>query len=161
MPAKPNPIVSYLTVSDGPAAIDFYKKAFGAKEVARHKAEDGKRLMHAEVVFNGHSVYLCDDFPEWTGGRTPEKFGGTAVTMHLNLPKPKDVDAWMARAVKAGGKVTMEVADQFWGDRYGKLTDPFGHDWGFGSPLPKPKAKAKPKTAAKKAPAKKAKAKRR
>ena len=63
--------------------------------------------MHAEVVFNGHSVYLSDDFPEWTGGRTPEKLGGTAVTMHLNLPKPKDVDVWMARAEKAGGKVTM------------------------------------------------------
>jgi len=155
MPAKPNPIVSYLTVSDGAAAIAFYKKAFGAKEVARHKAEDGKRLMHAEVVFNGHSVYLCDDFPEWTGGRTPEKFGGSAVTIHLNLPAPKDVDAWMKRAEKAGGKVTMPAADQFWGDRYGKLTDPFGHDWGFGSPLPKPKK------AAKKAPAQKAKAKKR
>src|SRR5262249_36077008 len=64
MPAKPNPIVSYLTVSDGDAAIAFYKKAFGAKEVRRHKADDGKRLMHAEVVFNGHSVYLSDDFPE-------------------------------------------------------------------------------------------------
>jgi len=155
MPAKPNPIVSYLTVSDGAAAVAFYKKAFGAKEVARHKAEDGKRLMHAEVVFNGHSVYLSDDFPEWTGGRTPEKLGGTAVTIHLNLPKPKDVDAWMKRAEKAGGKVTMPAADQFWGDRYGKLTDPFGHDWGFGSPLPKPKKPAK------KAPAKKAKAKKR
>jgi PhnB protein len=151
---KPNPIVSYLTVSDGEAAINFYKKAFGAKEVRRHKADDGKRLMHAEVVFNGHSVYLSDDFPEWSGGRTPEKLGGTAVTMHLNLPKPKDVDVWMARAEKAGGKVTMPAADQFWGDRYGKLTDPFGHDWGFGSPLPKPK-----KPARKKAPVKKAKAK--
>jgi PhnB protein len=151
---KPNPIVSYLTVSDGEGAINFYKKAFGAKEVRRHKADDGKRLMHAEVVFNGHSVYLSDDFPEWSGGRTPEKLGGTAVTMHLNLPKPKDVDVWMARAEKAGGKVTMPAADQFWGDRYGKLTDPFGHDWGFGSPLPKPKKAAK-----KKAPVKKAKAK--
>lgn len=153
MPGKPNPIVSYLTVSNGAAAIEFYKKAFGAKEVVRHKADDGKRLMHAEVVFNGHSVYLSDDFPEWTGGRTPQKLGGTAVTMHLNLPKPKDVDIWMTRAEKAGGKITMPAQDQFWGDRYGKLTDPFGHDWGFGSPLPK--------KAAKKAPAKKAKPKKR
>jgi PhnB protein len=153
--AKPNPIVSYLTVSDGVAAIDFYKKGFGAKEVTRHKADDGKRLMHAEVVINGHSVYLSDDFPEWSGGRTPEKLGGTAVTVHVNLPKPKDVDVWMARAEKAGGKIIMPAADQFWGDRYGKLTDPFGHDWGFGSPLPKPKKKAAKKPAAKKAKAKK------
>ncbi len=143
-------LVPYLTVSNGNAAIAFYKKGLGATEVMRMPAEDKKRLMHAEVEINGHALYLSDDFPEFTGGNTPQKHGGTAVSMFVQLMVPKEVDQWMGRAAKAGAKVTMPAADQFWGDRFGQLVDPFGHSWSFGAPLPKSK---------KKAPAKKAKSK--
>jgi PhnB protein len=115
-------------------------------------AEDGKRLMHAEVEINGHALYLSDDFPEFSsessgGGRTPEKLGGTPCSIYVQLSAPKEVDQWIARAAKAGAKVTMPAADQFWGDRFGVINDPFGHSWSFGAPLPKPKKK---KAAAKK-----------
>jgi PhnB protein len=145
-------IVPYLTVSNGNAAIAFYKKGLGAKEIMRMPAEDKKRLMHAEVEINGHSLYLSDDFPEFTGGaaRTPEKLGGTPFSVFVQLEAPKEVDQWIGRAAKAGAKVTMPAADQFWGDRFGQIIDPFGHSWSFGAPLPSPK---------KKAPAKKAKSK--
>ncbi|MEQ1863483.1 MAG: VOC family protein, partial [Micropepsaceae bacterium] len=132
-------IVPYLTVSNGNAAIAFYKKGLGATEVMRMPAEDKKRLMHAEVEINGHSLYFSDDFPEFTGGNTPQKHGGTAVSMFVQLTAPKEVDQWMGRAAKAGAKITMPAADQFWGDRFGQITDPFGHSWSFGAPLPKPK----------------------
>ncbi|MCE9523207.1 MAG: VOC family protein [Alphaproteobacteria bacterium] len=143
-------VVPYLTVSNGVAAIAFYKKGLGGKEIQRMPADDKKRLMHAEVEINGHSLYLSDDFPEYAGGsgRTPEKFGGTSVTMFVQLAVPKEVDQWIARAVKAGAKVTMPAADQFWGDRFGQIVDPFGHAWAFGAPLPKQKkapAAKKPK----------------
>jgi len=136
-------IVPYLTVSDGNAAIAFYKKGLGAKEIQRMPAEDKKRLMHAEVEINGHSLYLSDDFPEYTGGaaRTPEKLGGTPFSIFVQLTAPKEVDQWIAKAAKAGANVTMPAADQFWGDRFGQITDPFGHSWSFGAPLPKPKKK--------------------
>lgn len=143
-------IVPYLTVSNGVAAIAFYKKGFGATEIMRMPAEDKKRLMHAQLEINGHAVYLSDDFPEFSsgdtgGGRTPEKLGGSPVGMFIQLDEPKDVDKWMAKAVKAGAKVTMPAADQFWGDRFGVITDPFGHSWQFGAPIPKPKKTAAPK----------------
>lgn len=146
---KERKITPYLTVSNATKALEFYKAGLGAKIVAKMPAEDGKRLMHAEAVINGHSVYLSDDFPEWNGGKTPEKFGGTAVNMHIHVKRPKDVDAWMERAVKAGAKIVMPAEDMFWGDRYGQVTDPFGHAWAFGAELPKPKKKAKSKPAAK------------
>ena len=135
-------IVPYLTVSNGSAAIAFYKKGLGATEVVRMQADDKKRLMHAEVEINGHAVYLSDDFPESTGGNTPQKHGGTAVSMFVHLTVPKEVDQWMGRAAKAGAKVTIPAADQFWGDRFGQLVDPFGHSWSFGAPLPKSTKKA-------------------
>lgn len=147
--AKEQKITPYLTVSNADKMLAFLKAGLGAKIVSKMPAEDGKRLMHAEAVVNGHSLYLSDDFPEWTGGRTPEKLGGTPVNMHVSLKRPKDVDVWVDRAVKAGAKVTHPPQDMFWGDRFGKVTDPFGHDWGFGAPLPKPKKKAKAKPAAK------------
>jgi PhnB protein len=137
-------VVPYLTVNDGVGAIAFYKKGLGAKEIMKMPADDGKRLMHAQVEINGHAVYLSDDFPEFAGGksRSPDKLGGTPVGMIIQLDAPKEVDQWMARAVKAGATVTMPAADQFWGDRFGVITDPFGHSWQFGAPLPKPKKKA-------------------
>jgi|CXWL01.1.fsa_nt_gi PhnB protein len=137
-------VVPYLTVSDAKGAIAFYKNGLGAKEVMRMPAQDGKRLMHAEVEINGHSLFLSDDFSEASpkltgGGRTPEKLRGTPVAMFIQLKAPKEVDQWIARAVKAGAKITMPAADQFWGDRFGVISDPYGHSWQFGAPLPKPK----------------------
>jgi PhnB protein len=143
-------IVPYLTVGNANAAIAFYKKGLGAKEVMRMPSDDKKRLMHAELEINGHALYMSDDFPEFTGGNTPEKHGGTAVSMFVQLTAPKEVDQWMGRAAKAGAKITMPAADQFWGDRFGQLVDPFGHSWSFGAPLPKPKKKAAPAKAKKK-----------
>ena len=151
MPAKlEKQVVPYLTVSDGIAAITFYKKGLGAKEIMRMPAEDGKRLMHAQLEINGHAVYLSDDFPEFSngstgGGRTPQKLGGTPVSMFIQLTDPKEVDRSIAKATKAGASVTMAAADQFWGDRFGVITDPFGHSWQFGAPLPKPKKAPAPK----------------
>ncbi len=141
-------VVPYLTVSNAKAALVFLKKGLGAKEVMTMPSDDKKRLMHAEVEINGHALYLSDDFPEFSGGNTPEKHGGSSVSMFVQLTVPKEVDQWMARAAKAGAKITMPAADQFWGDRFGQLKDPFGHSWSFGAPL----AKAKAKPASKKKP---------
>ena len=130
MTERPAGIVSHLVVNDGVAAIDFYKKAFGAEEIARHAAEDGKRLMHAELRIGSGVIYLCDDFPEMCGGksRTPKALGGTPITLHQNV---RDVDAAIKRCADAGAKVTMPAADMFWGDRYGLIKCPFGHNWAF------------------------------
>jgi PhnB protein len=124
----PPPLSPYLTVDDAKAAIDFYVRAFGAQGLMRRSTPDGSKIIHAALSFNGGMLMLSDDFPEMHGGkpRTPKAFGGTAVTFHLDLP---DVDAIFQRAVSAGATVTMPLEDQFWGDRYGKLRDPFGHEW--------------------------------
>jgi PhnB protein len=127
-----SPLSPHLFVSNAAAAIDFYKQAFGAEELARHAAPDGKRLMHAALLVNGTTLMLCDDFPEYRGGKgsTPEAIGGSPVILHLQV---KDADAAFNQAVAAGAKVAMPVADQFWGDRYGQITDPFGHTWSIGA----------------------------
>jgi PhnB protein len=129
------PVTPHLCVHDGPAAMEFYKKAFGATEVTRMPAEDGKRLMHAELTVLGGKLFLHDDFPEYHGGKseTPKAIGATPVTLHLEVP---DTDAAMAKAA-AGAAVTMPAMDMFWGDRYGQVTDPFGHRWSFSTPLKK------------------------
>ena len=125
------PLIPYLVVSDAASAIEFYKNAFVAVELARHVAGDSGKISHAHVVINGGSVMLSDDFSGMMGGTsmTPEALGGSPVTLHLVLD---DVDALWARAMGAGAAVTMELADQFWGDRYGQLVDPFGHRWSLG-----------------------------
>jgi PhnB protein len=117
-------LAPHITCRDAAKAIDFYKKAFGAEEMMRLPGPDG-RLMHAAVRINGAMVMLNDEMPEH-GALSPLSLKGTPVTLHLNVP---DVDKWYARAVKAGAKATMPVADMFWGDRYGIVTDPFGHAW--------------------------------
>jgi PhnB protein len=129
-------IVPHLVVSNGPAAIEFYKKAFGAEEVMRMPAEDGKRLMHAELQVGSSKLYLCDDFPEYCNGksRTVATLGGTPVTLHQSV---RDCDAAMKRAADAGATITMPAQDMFWGDRYGQVRDPFGHMWSFSTPLKK------------------------
>ena len=128
-------ITPYLTVSDAAAAIDFYKQAFGAEELARHKAPDGKRLMHAHLKVLGMDLMLSDDFPEHMGrSRTPQAFGGSPVMLHLQT---EDVNGLWERAMAAGATVAMPLADQFWGDRYGQFVDPFGLTWSAGQTLRK------------------------
>lgn len=123
----------HLVVDDAPAAIDFYVKAFGAEEIGRVPRPDGK-LIHAAVLINGAMVMLNDDFPEMSGGRsmTPPALGGTPVTIHLTVT---DVDAKFQQAIDAGATVVMPLEDQFWGDRYGMVRDPFGHQWSMGQPV--------------------------
>lgn len=123
-------------VSDAAAAIEFYKKASGAEEILRVPAEDGKRLLHAQLRIGTSMLYLCDDFPEFCGGkaRTPGALGGTPVTIHQHV---SDCDAAIDRAAAAGATVTMPAMDAFWGDRYGQVQDPFGQQWSFSTPLKK------------------------
>lgn len=121
-------LVPHLVVDDAAAAIDFYVQAFGATEWIRMPGPDGK-LIHASVEINGTMVMLNDDFPEMSGGKsmTPTSLGGTPVTLHLQFAD--DVDARFKQAVDAGATVVAELEDQFWGDRYGVVRDPFGHHW--------------------------------
>lgn len=136
---KPQALTPYLTVSDAAAAAEFYKKAFGAVEVARHAAPGTNKLMHVHMTILDSVLMFADDFPEHMGGksRTPEALGGTPVTLHLQVD---DADAIWENAVAAGANVTMPLADQFWGDRYGQLLDPFGHAWSIGQTKSKPSA---------------------
>ena len=123
-------LTPHLAIGAGKAAqaIDFYKKAFAAEELMRHAADDG-RLMHAHLMVNGHSLMLHDHFAEHHGGQ--ELSDPTGVMLHLQVNDP---DAWWNRAIDAGASVVMELADQFWGDRYGQIRDPFGHVWSIGAP---------------------------
>ena len=123
-------ITPYLTVSDANAAIAFYKKAFGAIEKARMPAEDGKRLLHAEVEIAGGRVFLSDDFQN-EGGK-PAK-----MSVFIGLDKAKDVDYMAGLAGSAGATVNQLPQDMFWGDRFAQLTDPFGHSWMLGAPKDK------------------------
>ena len=129
--------VPYLIVSDANGAIEFYKQAFGATEISRSPAPDGKKIMHAALEINGAGVMLMDDFPEARGGKdsTPEALGGTPVLIHLQVP---DVDAVWQRALAAGATVNMPLEDQFWGDRYGQLNDPYGHTWSLATTVATP-----------------------
>ena len=124
IPQGMHSVTPHLICAGAAKAIEFYKQAFGAEESARLPGPDG-RLMHAEIRIGDSQVMLVDEMPEW-GALGPKSLKGSPVTIHLYVD---DVDAVVARAVKAGAKVTMPVADQFWGDRYGKLEDPFGHHW--------------------------------
>lgn len=123
-------VTPHLVCKGAAAAIEFYKQAFGATEAARLPGPDG-RLMHALIHIGDSAIMLVDEMPEW-GALGPRSLNGTPVTIHLYV---EDVDAVVARAVQAGAKVTMPVADQFWGDRYGKLEDPFGHHWSVATHL--------------------------
>jgi len=118
-------LTPYLTVRDAEAAMAFYRQAFGAVEVLRVPEPNGKRLMHAEVRIGDSVLMLGDTFPEF-GGKNPEDLGGSAATVHLYC---EDVDAVVAAATKAGATLTMPPAEMFWGDRYARLVDPFGHQW--------------------------------
>ncbi|HEX9287751.1 MAG TPA: VOC family protein [Thermoanaerobaculia bacterium] len=117
-------VTPYLCIDGAAEAIEFYKKAFGAKELSRMPAPGGK-VGHAEVQIGDSHVMLADEFPEM-GFRSPKSVGGTPVMMHLYV---EDVDATVTRAASAGAKVVRAVEDQFYGDRGGKIEDPFGHSW--------------------------------
>ena len=123
-------ITPHLVCAGAADAIEFYKKAFGAVEVARLPGPQG-RIMHAMIRIGDSAVMLVDEMPEW-GALGPKALKGSPVTIHLYVD---DVDAFAARAVQAGAKITMAVEDMFWGDRYGKLEDPFGHHWSVATHL--------------------------
>ncbi len=128
--AIPPGVYPYLSVKGGKAAIDFYTRAFSAAEEYRAYGEDGERIMHARFRVNGFAILLSDDFPEFRGGAEAPPPSG--VTIHLEV---EDADAWWTRAVDAGATIVMPLADQFWGDRYGQVKDPFGHSWSIGAPI--------------------------
>jgi PhnB protein len=129
MAVKPIPdgyhtVTPYLIIKDAARAIDFYKKAFGATELMR-MADPSGMVMHAEIQIGDSPIMLADEFPDM-GFRGPQAYGGTPVSILLYV---KDVDALAAQAVAAGAKVMRPVKDQFYGDRSGTFTDPFGHVW--------------------------------
>jgi PhnB protein len=130
-------LIAHLVVDDAAAAIEFYKRAFAAEEIRRSSSPDGQKLMHAELRIAGRPFYLCDDFPEYCEGqsRTPKSLGASCVTIHQFTA---DCDAAVTRAEEAGATVTFPPQDTFWGDRYGKVTDPFGHEWSFATHLSDP-----------------------
>src|SRR2546425_813172 len=116
-----------LVVRSAAEAIEFYKRAFGAQELMRMPGPGGKGIMHAEIKIGDSIIFLSDEFPGM-GCRSPQTLGGSTGALNLYL---EDVDAAFQRAVNAGAKPSMPLADMFWGDRYGKVTDPYGHEWGL------------------------------
>jgi PhnB protein len=128
MPTNPIPegyhITPYLAVDDAAQAIEYYKKAFGATERVHMDMPDG-RVGHAELEIGGSVIMLSDPFPQ-SSTRPPKELGGTSASVFMYV---EDVDAVVKQAVDAGATISMEVADQFWGDRMGSVTDPFGHLW--------------------------------
>ncbi len=129
-PAPIHVLSPHLVCRDASAAITFYKKAFGAEKLMRLPTKDGK-LMHARLLIHGASVLLVDEMPDW-GVLSPLSLKGSPVTLHLYVD---DCDAAVERAAKAGATVKMAPADMFWGDRYGMVVDPFGHNWSFAKHL--------------------------
>ncbi|HUD42044.1 MAG TPA: VOC family protein [Dokdonella sp.] len=120
-------LYAYLCVRDAAAAIDFYARAFGARELFR-LTEPGGRVGHAEIDLDGHVLMLSEEYPEM-GVRSPEGLGATPVTLHLHV---EDADALVARAVAAGGTLERGLQDHFYGERSGTVRDPFGHRWLIG-----------------------------
>src|SRR5258708_35862551 len=131
IPEGMHSVTPHLVCAGAANAIEFYKKAFGAEEKGRMPGPDG-RLMHAAIAIGDSTVMLADEMPEW-GSLSPKSLKGSPVTIHLYVD---DADKFVERAVKAGAKVTMPVAEQFGGDRCGQLEDPFGHRWSVGTVVP-------------------------
>jgi PhnB protein len=132
--SKPGPIpkgyhsvTPGLALRDTAAAIEFYKKAFGAKEKSRMPGPDGRTIMHAELQIGDSKVMVGEEMPQM-GHLSPQALGGTPVSLYIYV---KDADKVFDQAVRAGATVVMPVADMFWGDRHGSLKDPFGHSWGI------------------------------
>jgi PhnB protein len=139
MAGTPHRLIPHLVVGGVTQAIDLYKKALGATEVMRIPAQDGKRVMHAELAVGGSAFYLRDDFPEHRGTHgdskvmDPKSLGGTSIVLHLEV---ENCDSAVKQAADAGAKVTMPPFDAFWGARYGEVIDPFGQCWSFSHPMP-------------------------
>jgi PhnB protein len=129
MPVRPIPegyrsVTPYLTLDNAAAALDFYKRAFGAQETVRMSGPPGK-ISHAELKIGDSMIMVSDEFPQ-ASTRSPKSLGGSTVGVFLYVP---DVDATFKQAVNAGAKSVMEPTNMFWGDRFSTLTDPFGHVW--------------------------------
>jgi len=132
--AKPIPegfhsVTPAIVVKDAAKAIDFYKKALGAQELVRMPSPDGK-IMHAELKIGNSIIFLSDEMQMPGSPKSPLTLGGSTCTLNVYVP---NVDEQFKQAISAGAKESMPVADQFWGDRYGSLTDPFGYTWGIGT----------------------------
>jgi PhnB protein len=117
-------VVTYLAIDGAAKALEFYKNAFGAKELTRQATPDGK-IIHASMKIGNTAIMMSDIFPG-SDAKSPLELGTSPVTLHINSD---DVDALWNRALAAGAKVTMPLENQFWGDRYGQIVDPFGHHW--------------------------------
>lgn len=124
-------VVPYLTIGGGRGAeaATFYAKLFDAKEGMRMPAEDGKRLMHCDLEFAGNHIFLSDDFRAQAGGEP------AMSSVFVGLDKPADVDALAKKAKDMGATIDQEPQDMFWGDRYMRFTDPFGHSWQAGATI--------------------------
>lgn len=125
-------LYAYLCVRDAAAAIDYYARAFGARELFR-LTEPGGRVGHAEVDLDGHTLMLSEEYPEM-GVLSPDRLDATPVTLHLHV---EDADALVARAVAAGGTLERDLQDHFYGERSGTVRDPFGHRWLIGHAIEK------------------------
>lgn len=136
MPASTKPVpegfhtvTPSLTVRNAAQAIDFYKKALGAQELNRMEMPDGK-IGHAELKIGDSIIFLSDEMPGMGMSKAPQTLGGCTGVLNIYVP---DVDTAFERAVAAGAKTAMPLADMFWGDRYGTFIDPFGFVWGMGT----------------------------
>jgi uncharacterized glyoxalase superfamily protein PhnB len=129
VPEEFHTITPHLVVRGVARAVEFYREAFGADELLRNLAPDGQSIMHAELLLGDSRFFVNDEFPGH-GVLSPLGLKGSSVTLHLYV---EDVDAVFERAVGAGAEIIMPVADCFWGDRFGILRDPFGHNWSVAS----------------------------
>jgi len=127
IPEGNHSVTAALVVRDGKKAIEFYKTAFGAKLLSVMNGPDGQSVMHAELKIGDTKIYLGDENPDM-GARSPQALGGSPVSLNIYT---EDCDAMFKKAIAAGATVKMPLDNMFWGDRYGKLTDPFGHEWGI------------------------------
>ncbi len=128
IPEGMHTVTPHLICAGAAEAIEFYEKAFDAVELTRMPGSDGK-VMHASIRIGDSVIMLNDEMPEW-GSFGAKHFKGSPVTIHLYV---ENADALFEQAVRAGATVTMPLADMFWGDRYGKVEDPFGHQWSIGT----------------------------
>ncbi len=128
VPQGMHTITPHLVVRDATKAIDFYRKAFGAEAKGVHKTPDGK-VMHAELKIGDSMIFLSDEFPGMGSCASPQTLSGTCVTLNLYTT---NVDNLFNQAVSAGATVSMPLSNQFWGDRYGQVKDPYGHSWALG-----------------------------
>ncbi len=134
------PLAPYLRIKGAREAVDFYKKAFNASVRMIMDAEDKVRIMHADLIINGGEIMLSDTFPEFGTAVTtaPVDAKTTTVSLHLQV---NDADKWWKRATEAGCSIVMPLEDQFWGDRFGMIKDPFGHVWSIASKIKKKRGK--------------------